>query len=57
MEDSVTLTPWVSDLGGAWGIAPYQEGPLLSHQFVLVITRRSCSIRKSAIKFLSNLTE
>ena len=53
----MTLTPWVSDLGGAQGITPYQEGPLLSHQFVLVIMRRSCSIRKSAIKFLSDPTE
>ena len=26
----MTLTPLVSDLGGAQGLIPYQEGPLLS---------------------------
>ena len=30
MEDSMTLTPLVSDLGGAQGLVPYQEGPPLS---------------------------
>ena len=56
-EDSVTLTPRVSDPGGARGLAPYQEGPPLSHQVALTITRRSCSIRKSCVEFSSDPTE